>query len=94
MIFFGTFFKKVEKIYVDIYYFKERFNKMEIEIDSENKSQLKRIRKSPFLLIQEESLAEKVEKYHFLFDNNQKTYKERHFSKIFLIEDLYSIFTF
>ena len=68
---------------------------MEIEIDSENKSQLKRIRKSPFLLIQEESLAEKVEKYHFLFDDNQKTYKERDISqKIFLIEDLYSIFTF
>ena len=76
-------FSSVERIYVDIYYFKERFHKMEIEIDSENKSQLKRIRKSPFLLIQEESLAEKVEKYHFLFDDNQKTYKERDISQKF-----------
>ena len=40
MIFFGIFFEKVE-----ICYLKERFNKMEIEIYSENKSQLKRIRK-------------------------------------------------
>ena len=40
MIFFGIFFEKVE-----ICYLKERFNKMEIEIYSENKRQLKRIRK-------------------------------------------------
>ena len=38
MKFFGIFFEKVE-----ICYLKERFNKMEIY--SENKSQLKRIRK-------------------------------------------------
>ena len=43
IIFFDMFFKKVEKIYVDLYNLKERFNKTEIEVDSENKSQLKRI---------------------------------------------------
>ena len=52
MIFFGIFFEKVE-----ICYLKERFNKMEIEIYSENKSQLKRIEN------QEETLAKKVSKY-------------------------------
>ena len=31
VIFFGMFFKKVEKIYVELYFLKERFNKMEIE---------------------------------------------------------------
>ena len=49
MIFFDMFFKKAEKIYVDLYNLKERFNKTEIEVDSENKSQLKRIWKSPLL---------------------------------------------
>ena len=39
VIFFGMFFKKVEKIYVELHYLKERFNIMEIEIDSENKIQ-------------------------------------------------------
>ena len=48
VIFFGMFFKKVEKIYVDLYSLLERFNKMEMEIDSENESQLKRIRKPPY----------------------------------------------
>ena len=36
VIFIGIFFKKVEKINVELYYLKERFNKMEIGIDSEN----------------------------------------------------------
>ena len=68
VIFLGMLFKKVGKIYVELYYLKERWSKMEIEIDSENESQLKRIRKSPLLLSQEESLAEKVKKYPCLFD--------------------------
>ena len=67
---------------------------MVIEIESENENQLKRIRKHPLLLSQEESLAEKVKKYPCLFDRSQKMYKERHFSKIFLIQDLCSFFTF
>ena len=68
VIFLGMLFKKVGKIYVELYYLKERLSKMEIEIDSENESQLKRIRKSPLLLSQEESLAEKFKKYPCLFD--------------------------
>ena len=43
---------------------------MKIEIDSENESQLKRIRKPPLSLSQEESLAEKVKKYPFQFDKS------------------------
>ena len=50
---------------------------MEIKIDSESKSQLKRIRKSPLLLIQEKSLAKKFKKYPCQFEKCQKTYKER-----------------
>ena len=76
MILFSMFFKKVEKIFVEIYSFKERFNKMEIEMDSENKSQLKRLRKPPLLLSQEESLAKKVKKYPCLFDKSQKSAKK------------------
>ena len=68
VIFLGMFLKKVGKIYVELYYLKGRMNKMEIEIDSENESELKRIRKSPLLLSQEESLADKVKKYPCLFD--------------------------
>ena len=49
---------------------------MEIKMDSENQSQLKRIRKPPLLLSQEESLTEKVKKYPCLFDKSQKTYRE------------------
>ena len=56
---------------------------MEIEIDSENESQLKRIRKPPLLLSQEESLAEKVKKHPCLFDKSQKTYKERNVFQTF-----------
>ena len=44
VIFFGIFFKKVEKIYVELLSLKERFNKMEIQMDSENESQLKRVK--------------------------------------------------
>ena len=61
---------------MELYSLKERFNKMEIETDSKNESQLKRITKSPLLLSQEKSLAEKVKKYPCLFDEIQKTYKE------------------
>ena len=46
-------------------------------MDSENESQLKKIRKLPLLLNQEESLAEKVKNYPCLFDKSQKTCKER-----------------
>ena len=38
---------------------------MEIEVDSENESQPKRIRKPRLFLSQEELLAEKVKKYSF-----------------------------
>ena len=93
VIFFGMFFKKVEKIYVELYYLKEKFNKMEIEIDSENKSQLKRIRKPPLLLRQEESLAEKVRKYPCLFDKSQKTYNERNISQKFSLSKTFALFS-
>ena len=43
---------------------------MEIEIDSENESRLKKIRKPPLLLSHEESLAKKVNKYLCLFDKS------------------------
>ena len=46
------------------------FIKMEIEIDSENESRLKKIRKPPLLLSHEESLAKKVNKYLCLFDKS------------------------
>ena len=40
VIFFNMSFKKVEKIYVELCYLnlKERFNKVEIEMDSENEN--------------------------------------------------------
>ena len=41
-------------------------------MDSENESQLKRIRKPPLLLSQEESLVKKVKKCPCLFDKCQK----------------------
>ena len=75
VILFSMFFKKVEKIYIEIYSLKERYSKMEIEL--RNESQLERIRKPPILLSQEESLAEKVKKQPCLFDKSQKMYKER-----------------
>ena len=63
-------------LYRDSLTLKETFNKMEIKIDSENESQLKRIIKPPLLLNQEESLTKKVKKYPCLFDKRQKTCKE------------------
>ena len=72
VIFLGMFFKKVEKTFVELYSLKKRFNKMEIEMDPENESQLDRIRKPPLLLSQEKSLAEKVKKYPCLFDKSRK----------------------
>ena len=50
---------------------------MEIEMDSENESQPKIIRKPLILLRQEVSLTEKVKKCPYLFDKSQKTCKER-----------------
>ena len=41
-------------------------------MDSENESQLKRIRKPPLLLSQEESLVKKVKKCPCLFEKCQK----------------------
>ena len=64
------FFKKVGKIYV--YSLKERFNKMQIEMDSGKKNQLKRIGKPQLLLNQDELMAIKENKYHCLFDKSQK----------------------
>ena len=73
VIFLGMFFfKKVEKTFVELYSLKKRFNKMEIEMDPENESQLDRIRKPPLLLSQEKSLTEKVKKYPCLFDKSRK----------------------
>ena len=64
---------------------------MEIEMNSENESQLKRIRKPPLLLSQKESMAKKVKKYPCLFDKSRKTYKERNvFQKNFLIQNFWS----
>ena len=57
--------------------------KMAIKIDPENESQLKRIRKPPLLLSQEESLAEIVKKYPCLFGKRQKTTKKETFFKNF-----------
>ena len=67
----------MEKICIELYYLKERFNEMEIEMDSENENQLKEIRKPPLLLSQEESLSKEIKKYPCLFDKSQRTYKER-----------------
>ena len=66
---------------------------MEIEMDSENESQLKRIRKPPLLLSQEESLAEKVKKYPCLFDKCQKTYKERDVFQKFSLHKIFALFS-
>ena len=93
VIFISMFFKKVEKIYVELHYLKERFDKMEIEIDSKNEGQLKRIRKPPLFLRQEESLAEKVMKYPCLFDKSQKTNKERHISQKFSLSKTFALFS-
>ena len=65
---------------------------MDIEIDSENKSQLKRFRKPPLLLTQKESLTEKVKKYPCLFDKSQKTYKERDISPKFSLSKTFALF--
>ena len=68
---------------------------MEIKMNSENESQLTRIRKPPLFLTEEESLAKEVEKYPYLFDKNQKAYKERYvFPKIFLVQNLRFFFPF
>ena len=66
---------------------------MEIEIDSQNESQLKIIRRPPLLLSQEESLAEKVKKYPCLFDKSQKTYKERDISQKFSLSKTFALYS-
>ena len=83
----------MEKIYEELYYLKERFNKIEIDIDSVNESQLKRIRKPPLLLTQEESPAEKVKKYLCLFNKSQKTYKEWDVSQKFSLSKTFTFFS-
>ena len=92
VIFFHMFFKKVEKINTELHYLKERFSKMEIEIDSENESQLKRIRKPQLLLSQEESLTKKVKKYLCLFDKGQKLYKARDISQKISLSKTFPLF--
>ena len=89
----GMFFKKVEKIYVELYYLKKRLNKVEIAMDSENESQLKRIRKPPLLLSQEESLAEKVKKYPSLFEKVKKRTKKETFFKKFSLSKTFTLFS-
>ena len=67
---------------------------MKIEMDSENGNQLKRIRKSPLLLSQEESLTEKGKIYPCLFDKNQKTYEgNRRFPKTFSLSETFAQFS-
>ena len=63
---------------------------MEIEIDSKNEFQLRRIRKPPLLLSQDESLAGKVT---CLFDKSQKTYKERDISQKFSLSKTVALFS-
>ena len=87
------FFKKLEKIYVELYSLKEKFSKTEIKIDSENESQVKRIRKPPLSLSQEESLARKVKKYPCLFDKSQKMYKERDAFQKFSLSKTFALFS-
>ena len=93
VIFFGMFFKKVKKIYVELHYLKERFNIMEIEIDSENKIQPNWIRKHPLLLSQEESLVKKVKKYPCLFDKSQNMNKERGISQKYSLSKTFVLFS-
>ena len=66
---------------------------MEIDVDSENESQLKRIRKLPLLLSQEESLSEKVKKYPCMFDKSQKMYKERDISQKCSLSKIFAPFS-
>ena len=72
VIFFGMFFKKEENIYVQLYSLKERFNKTEIEMDSENESKL-----TSTLVEPGEIPAKKLKTYPCLFNKSQKMYKER-----------------
>ena len=67
--------------------------KMATKMDSENESHLKRIRKPPLLLSQEESLAEKVKKYPCLFGKRQKTYKKRNVSQKFSLSKTFTLFS-
>ena len=84
------FFKEVKKIYVVLYFLKERINKMEVEMDSENESQLKRIKKSPLLLNQKESVTEKVKKKILvcLTKVSFNVQKSDIFQYVFLIQNL------
>ena len=66
---------------------------MEIQMDSENESQLKIIRELPLFLTQEESLAEKVEKYPCLFDKSQKTCNEKDVFQKFSLSKTFALFS-
>ena len=87
------FFKKSGKNIRRAVILKERFNKMEIEIDSENESRQKRIRKLPLFLSQEESLAEKAKKHPCRLNKSQKTYKERDISQKFSLSKTFALFS-
>ena len=83
----------MEKIYVELYSLRKSLNATEIEIGSENESQLKRIRKPLLLLYQKEPLIEKLRKCLCLFDKIRKRTKKV-FQKIFLIQNLRTFFKF
>ena len=62
-------------------------------MNSETEIQLKRIRKTPLLLSQEESLSEKVKKHPCLFDRSQKTLKERAVFQKFSLSKGFALFS-
>ena len=70
--FFGMFFKKVEKIY-----------KMQIQMDSGKKIQLKRIRKPQLLLSQDELMENKHHCMLSLHDKSQKRAKKERSQKMY-----------
>ena len=88
----GYFFPQVispstQKIYIEFYFLNERFNNIELEIDSGNESQVKATRKPPLLLRKEESLVKKVKKNIFLFE------KKSDISKIFSLSKTFALFS-
>ena len=98
-IFFGMFYKTVEKLCIKVCCKDKRFNKLKGKMEPENgrsshpevfltpfsehlflvtplggcfwnESKVKKIRKTPFLLNQKESMAEPAKKYLGLFEKN------------------------
>ena len=67
---------------------KERFNKVEIEIDSEYKSQLKRFRKPPLLLSKKNHLPIKLRNILACLTKAKKCTKKDTFIKLFLYPKL------